>query len=376
MVADVAVVGLRAMGSMSVWRLAARGARVVGFDRSRPPHDLGSSHGESRITRTAYYEGPWYVPLLRESFGLWRELEREASTELLSMTGALMIGRPDGELVSGALASARAHHLDHQVLDTAAARRRLPQHRLEDSEVALIEPSAGLLRPERCIEAALGRAAALGATLYLDTVVESLTPVDEGWACRTAAGVVIARQLVVAAGSRAGTLLPELAPLLSVERQVMAWFPVDDLEGFAPDRFPVFCHEYDGGRMCYGFPSLDGRTIKVAVHHDGPIVDPGASAQPVTAAELEPVVRFVEQRLHGVRPTVDRALPCRYTNTPDRHFIVDRLSQPGLTVLSACSGHGFKFACVLGDVVADLVLTGATSRDIEHFRLGRLDHVG
>ena len=375
MVADVAVVGLGAMGSMSAWRLAARGAQVVGFDQLRPPHTAGSSHGESRITRTAYYEGQWYVPLLQESFGLWRELERDTATELLSITGAVMIGRADGELVSGALASARAHHLDHQLLDIDSARLRLPQHRLDDSEVALIEPSAGLLRPERCIEAALERAVALGATLHLDTTVDALTPVEQGWACRTAAGAVVARQVVVAAGPLTGTLLPEIAPLLSVERQVMAWFPVEDAAAFTPQRFPVFCHEYDRATMCYGFPSLDGRTIKVAIHHDGPIVDPTAVVHPATMAELEPLVRFVEERLRGVRPTAARALPCRYTNTADRHFIVDRLPEPGLTLVSACSGHGFKFSCVIGDVVADLVLTCATSRDIEHFRIGRLGRI-
>lgn len=369
---DVAVIGLGAMGSMAAWRLARRGARVAGFDRLAPPHQAGSSHGESRITRTAYYEGAWYVPLLNESFPLWRELERESGHELLALTGAAMIGAPDGLLVSGALGSAREHGLDHELLDAGDARRRLPQHRIGDDEVALLEPAAGFLRPERCIESALRAASSYGAELRIDTDVTGIVPRDGMLAVRSGGGDVLAREVVVCAGARIGSLLTTLEPMLTVERQVMAWFDVDEPARFAPERFPVFCHEVDGTAMCYGFGSLDARTIKVAMHHDGPAVDPCAALAPVSEGELAPLVDFVTRRLRGVRPVARRSVACRYTNTTDGHFLIDRLpDEPGVIAVSACSGHGFKFSCVIGDIVADLVLDGGTRRDIGRFRFGR-----
>lgn len=369
----VAVVGLGAMGSMAAWRLAARGATVIGLDSLTPPHDRGSSHGESRITRTAYAEGPWYVPLLQESLPLWRHLEAASGEALLELTGAVMIGPAAMPLIAGSLASARVHHLDHEVLAAQLAARRLPRHVLDGDEVAVLEAAGGVLRPELCISAALRMAAAAGAELQLRCRVLGVTRSGSGWTVRTETGSVAADDVVIAAGTAMGSLVGELAPRLHVERQVVGWFAVDDPGAFEPAAFPVFCHELPGGGIFYGFPTLDGRTIKVAAHHGGPEVDPAAPVDAVGAEELATVSAFVRARLRGVDPNPDRAVACRYTNTADGDFIIDRVDAgDGPLVVSACSGHGFKFSALIGDIVADLVLTGTTGRAIEAFSLSRL----
>lgn len=274
--ADVVVVGVGAMGSMAAWRLAARGARVLAFDQFEPPHDRGSSHGESRIIRTAYFEGPGYVPLLRRAFELWRQLERESGTSILTMTGALMIGRPESAVIAGTLESVRAHGLAHEVLDRDAMAARYPQHRLDADELGIYEADAGLLRPERGVAAAIARAESLGATVRRDTPVAAIDVVgsDE---VRVTAGdeVYVARHVVVSAGSWLGDLLPQVRTPLRVERQTPAWFPVHQPALYGPERFPVFVRALRVGdgegddRHRYGFPTLDGATAKVAIHHEG-----------------------------------------------------------------------------------------------------------
>lgn len=298
---DVAVVGLGAMGSMALWRLAARGVAAAGFDRFSPPHDRGSSHGESRIIRTACAEGAFYVPLIREAFALWRELEADSGTGLVTMTGALMIGRRDGGLVGGALASCAAHGLEHRVLDGDEAAERFPQHLLDAEDVALWEPQAGVLRPEACIAAALTRAEMLGAGVNRAAPVVAIEEDAARVVIRLAGGgAVEARRCVVATGSWTGRLVPELNAYLQVERQVLAWFALDAAVLFLPDRFPVFVRELSDGLLRYGVPTLDGRSIKLAVHHEGATADPDAIDREVSAGDLAPLEEFVTTRLRGV----------------------------------------------------------------------------
>jgi len=369
--ADVLVVGVGSVGSMALWRLAGRGVRAVGLERFEPGHDHGSGHGESRMIRSAYSEGPRYVPLVREAFGLWRELEAEAGAELLTVTGGLMIGRAAGALVAGALASARAHGLEHEVLEPAAARRRFPQHRLGPDDVALRDAGAGVLRPERAIRAAAARARALGAEVVTGVRVTAVEPDGAGVTVRAGERSWRARHAVVAAGAWLGGLLPGLGLPLRVERQVMTWFPADEPDRFAPERFPVFIRERPGGHG-YGLPSLDGRTVKVAIHHGGRPVDPDRPDRAVTGADVAPVARLVAETLEGLAAAPARTAVCLYTNTPDEAFVVGPApGLPGVTVLSCCSGHGFKFAPVLGDVAADLALAGATRRPLDGFSPGR-----
>jgi len=357
--AEVAIVGLGAMGALSAWRLAARGARVIGFERFRPGHDRGSSHGDTRIFRTAYFESPEYVPLLQRGRELWRELEKESGQELLTLTGGLAIGPPDGELVTGLIASARENGLAYRLLDTAEMGRTYPQHRLDAGEVAALEDGAGFLRPERAVAAAAARAEALGAQLLPDTEVLAVQPGGTGVVIETSRGRFMAERALVAAGAWTAKLTPQLGLPLSVERQVMAWLAVDDPAAFAPSRFPIFIRETAPGRFRYGFPTTDGRSIKVAVHHEGTPADPDSLDREVHEADFQPVRDFVRANLRGVRDEVVDACACMYTNSPHERFIAtSSASMPGVTVLSACSGHGFKFASVLGELMAGLILGG------------------
>ena len=352
----VAVVGGGVMGAATAWRLARRGVDVVCFDRHSPPHALGSSHGESRIIRTAYFEGAWYVALLQEAFPLWRELERDGSTRILTMTGALMIGNRSAQAVVGALASAREHHLDVELLDAAEMRRRFPGHVLADDEVAVLDRQAGVLGPEAAVTAMLSQV----PNVVTNTIVSSPTELLDRFDA-----VVVA----------AGPWTPELVDWLplQVERQVHAWFAIDrDVDWFAPQRCPAFIRQSAEFGDCYGIPTLDGVSIKVGRHHYGERTDPHHIRREVDESDLDPLRQMTATHMRGVAAPVIRTLTCMYTNTPDHDFVLDFWPDDRrVVVISACSGHGFKFAPVIGDVAADLVIEGKTRRDISRFAAAR-----
>jgi len=358
------------MGAATGWRLAKRGAEVVCFDRDSPPHSLGSSHGESRITRTAYFEGPWYVPLVQETFPLWRELEQDTGAHLLTMTGALMIGQPSAEVVTGALAAASEHGLDARLLDSTELGRSYPAHVVSAGDVAVLDEQAGFLRPEAAVTAMIDRLTALGGEVRRGVVVTGVTSRGDGIEITTSGSVDKFDAVVIAAGA----WTRELVSLpLTVERQVVAWLEIDkDAGSLTPDRFPVFVRETNELGDIYGFPTLDGVSVKIARHHDGDAVDPATIRRDVTDAELAPLRTFARTYLRGVSERVIRTAVCMYTNTPDRHFAIDlHPDDPRIVVISACSGHGFKFAPVMGDIGADLVYEGRTSRGIARFALAR-----
>lgn len=347
------------MGAMSAWRLAARGAKVIGFERFRPGHDRGSSHGDTRIFRTAYFESPEYVPLLQHAYGLWRQLEIESGAELLTITGGLAIGPPDGELVGGVLASARENGLAYRLLDVDEMERLYPQHRLEAGEVAVREEDAGFLRPERSVAAAAARAEAVGARLLLETEVESVSVSSAGVVIETSRGRFAAERALVAAGAWTPTLMARLGLPLKVERQVIAWLAINDPASFALERFPVFIRETVDGRFRYGFPTTDGRSVKLGRHHEGDDVDPDSIDRDVGELDLQPIRDFARTCLLGVSDLVTDACVCMYTNTPDERFLVTSPRDlPGVSVISACSGHGFKFAPVLGELMTGMLLDG------------------
>jgi len=353
------------MGALSAWQLAARGARVIGFERFRPGHDRGSSHGDTRIFRTAYFESPEYVPLLQRAHGLWRQLEKESGAELLTLTGGLAIGPADGELVAGVLNSARESRLPHRLLDSSEMNRLYPQHQLAAGDVAVLDEQAGFLRPERSVAAAAARAEALGARLMTETEVTAIKAADGGVVIETSRGRFAAERALVAAGGWTSKLLPQLGLPLVVERQVMGWLAVDAPNSFSPERFPIFIREVAGGRFRYGFPTTDGRSIKLAVHHEGTDADPDSIDRQVEDADLLPLREFARAKLRGVTGEVVGARVCMYTNAPDERFIcASPTDQPGVTVLSACSGHGFKFASVMGELMADFILDGQALPDI------------
>ena len=370
---DAIVVGLGAMGSASLHALARSGRRVLGIDRFSPPHTLGSSHGRTRIIREAYAEHPRYVPLVRRAYDLWRDLEREAGKTLHAKTRGLTIGPGTGALVRGARVSAESFHVPHELLSAAELRGRFPGIEPADDMVGVLDEHAGVLFPEACISALLDTAVKNGADVCADEQVVSWDANDSGVRVRTARGEYRGEQLVLAAGAWMRTLVPELADVLAVERQPIHWFvPASPTDHFTPARCPVTLWEHDGGHMFYTLPDF-GDGLKAAVHYEGRSVDPDRVERTTSREEgaqvMEILRRFMPRAAGGLRDSQ----VCLYTNTPDLHFIMDvHPAHPRqVVVISACSGHGFKFAAAVGEVAAELLETGTSRQDISMFRMGR-----
>jgi len=366
---DVAIVGLGAMGSAAALELSRRGAQVIGFDRFAPPHTMGSSHGDTRIIREAYFESPVYVPMVQRAFDLWRALERASGAALLRQTGGLMIGEPGGVLVEGALRSAREHGLQHQILTADEVRARYPVLNPEAKMVAVWEPRAGVLSPEACVQAQLEQARAHGATLCFDEAVSRWQAEATGVRVVTARGSYRAKQLVISAGAWVGSLLPDMDLPFRVERQVQHWFAArSQADAFTPQRLPIHLWQFDGERFFYGFPDL-GAGLKMAFHHRGEIGAVDALRREVNAAEVEEVRRAIRRFVPSGDGAWRASSVCLYTNTPDEHFWIDRHpSQAHVIVASPCSGHGFKFAPVVGEIVGDLLEDKPARFDLAAFR--------
>lgn len=361
------------MGAATAWQLARRGQRVVGFDRFHPPHAMGSSTGRTRIIREAYWEDPAYVPLVRRAYHLWAGLEQASGQRLLRPTGGLVIGPEEGSLVSGALASARVHGVRHERLTAAEVRRRYPMLQPDDSLVAVLEPRAGVLAPEEAIGAMLEEAVRHGATLRYHEPVLSWEPWGEGVTVRTAAGSFTARRLVLAAGAWMATTLTGLDLPLSVERQVMFWMrPVGDPLPWTPEQLPIWLWETREGPVWYGFPDF-GDGPKVARHHGGVPTTAETVDRVVSASDAEEMMAFLAGAVPGLHGTPMEARVCLYTNTPDGHFLLDRHPAcPAVLLASPCSGHGFKFAPALGEILADLAMDQPPAFDLASFGLRRL----
>jgi sarcosine oxidase len=362
---DVVVVGVGAMGSAALWRLAERGIPAIGFERFEPGHDRGSSHGETRILRTAYLEGPAYVPLAQRAIGLWGELERVSGVSLMVVNGGLMLGSRDSDVITGTMASVETYGLPYRLLDATQLRTEYPAHRVSEDDVAIFEHEAGFLRPELAVTTAAGRAEDLGATVVRNSVIRRIEN-RPGGVRVTADGVVCdARHAVVSVGAWLQSVFPDLHLPVRVTRQIATWWPLERPQLFTPDRFPIFIRDIGGSITAdssfYGFPSQDGATIKVAIHREGNVVDPDTIDREVSAEDLAPIRDHINRYLDGVRLEPVRTSVCMYTNTPDHDFLIG--SPPGmsnLTILGGFSGHGFKFASVIGDIAADLAARGGT----------------
>lgn len=368
---DVAIAGLGAMGSAAAWQLAVRGQRVIGFDRFRPPHAMGSSTGRSRIIREAYFENPGYVPLVRRAYELWADLEARSGQPLLRRTGGLVIGPENGPLVTGALASARLHGVAHETLAAADIRARFPAFQPGPGMAGVLEARAGVLMPEDAIGAMLQEAARAGAELRYDEPVVSWAPDGDGVRVVTAGGVVHASRLILSAGAWMTSLAACSLPL-TVTRQVMFWVRPDGDPGlFHPGRFPVWLWETGEGPVWYGFPDL-GDGPKVARHHGGLVTTAAAVARDVATEEAAPVQAFLARAIPLLNGPVRDARVCLYTNTPDEDFVLDRHPDcPAVLLASPCSGHGFKFAPTIGELLADLAMNRTPRFDLSPFRADR-----
>ena len=369
---DVAVLGVGGMGSAAAYHLARRGLSVVAIERHTPGHDRGSSHGLSRIIRLAYFEHPSYVPLLRRAFTLWRELEEASQEQLLHVTGAIDAGMPGSRVFEGSLASCQIHGLRHQVLPAEQVNARFPGYRLPAGFMAVFQPDGGFLEPEKCIQAFATLAAAEGAQVRIGDPARGWTRTPDSVVVHLEDEEIRARQLVLCAGAWTPALVPSLAPLLRPERQVVAWFEVQEHHSFAPDRFPVFVMTTPSGTY-YGFPESGVPGFKIGkYHHRSEAVDPDTMSHVVDPSDEAVLRECVRSVFPGADGPVLRSSTCIFTNTPDEHFIIDRLpDSPEVLVVSACSGHGFKFCSVIGEIVADLVSDGSTRHDVSLFRLDR-----
>jgi sarcosine oxidase len=373
MTLDVVVVGLGAAGSATLYQLAKRGASVLGIDRHHPPHDQGSSHGDTRVTRQAIGEGDDYVPLALRSHELWREIEAETGETLMLTTGCLIIGDPDHgaahtgkpDFLRHTLAAAVEHEIPHEIMTAGQARERFPQFNLRGDEVAYFEPGGGLLYPERCVNAQLTLARRAGATVRTGECVESLLPVEGGMRVVTDQGAYEAGQVVAAAGAWApGLLGGAYRRSLRIYRQAMHWFEPADAAPFAPDRFPVFMWMHGRGAedWFYGVPVVPrSRGVKVSVERfRAAAPTPDQVNRTVTRAEALAVHRrHVAGRLEGLPAAWLRSTACLYTMAPASRFLIGRDADlERMIVVSACSGHGFKHSPAIGEAVARLALEG------------------
>jgi sarcosine oxidase len=366
------VIGLGGMGSATLFHLAGRGVRVLGLERYDLLHEHGSSHGLTRIIRLAYWEHPGYVALLQRSYALWRELESACGERLLYITGSVDAGPEGGAIFQGALKSSELHGLEHEVMNGVQLQRRFPGYGLPGEIQCLYQPEGGFLLPERCNVAHVARALSAGAEVHCrEPVLDWGSDGGRIWV-RTSRQRYEAGKLVICAGPWASKLISGIGDLAVPERQVLAWLQPHRPEYFLPDAFPVFNLEVEEGRY-YGFPSFLVPGFKFGkYHHRGEVVDaddPRREPDP----EDEELLRSFARRYfpHGAGPTL-MLKTCLFTNTPDRHFILDlHPEHREVAIAAGFSGHGYKFCSVVGEIMADLAQEGRTRHDIEFFRLAR-----
>lgn len=361
---DVIVIGLGGMGSAAAYRLAQRGKKVLGLEKFTPVHVQGSSHGGSRITRQAYFENPAYVPLLLRAHEMWDQIEQDSGEKIFHRVGGIMVGTPESRTVAGSLRSAQEWDLPHEMLDAQGIRARFPTMDPKAHEIALYETGAGFVVPESSVSAHLKLAEKAGAELRFS---EPVTHWEEGKVV-TAQGTYYADQLVVCPGAWAPQLLADLRVPFEIERQVQYFYQPNG--NFADH--PVYIWELEGARQFYGFPVVDGE-VKVAFFRGGDICTPETIDRTVHGHEIQAMTDFVRQRMPLLPGTFRRAATCMYTNTADEHFVIARHpAHPSVVVACGFSGHGFKFVPVVGEILADLVVDGATRHPIALFDPARL----
>jgi sarcosine oxidase len=370
---DVIVAGVGGMGSATCWQLARRGQRVLGLERFDIPHAMGSSHGVNRIIRLAYYNHPAYVPLLRRAYELWREAEYASGERLLFVTGGVDTGPEDGRIVQGALASCREHNLAHELLNAAELRARYPGFRMPDHFAAVVQPDGGFVASERAIVTHAQLAIAAGADIRAREPISAWEITGAGTVrVTTPRGAYEAERLVLSTGAWISDYIPALAGKAAPERQVLGWFRPLVPEHFRLGRCPIGIIDGDPWHL-YTFPEWGIPGFKIGVYnhlHETGHAD-ALSREPTARDEM-----LLREALAAYFPDANGPVlslkACLFTNTPDEHFVLDTLpGAPQIVVASPCSGHGYKFASVIGEVLADFA-TGATPRfDLSLFGLAR-----
>lgn len=366
------IVGLGGMGSAAAYHLAARGEKVLGLEQFTPAHSNGSSHGHSRIIRQAYFEHPSYVPLLKRAFAHWDDLARQADEDLLHLTGGLNLGRTDSAVITGVLNSVRTHNLPHEYLTAPEIRRRYPAFTPSDDIVGIAEQNAGYVVPEAAVRTHLRLAAQHGAALRYNEAVQRWHADGNGVTVTTDQRTYTADHLVLTPGAWAPELLHDLGLPLRVERRVLLWFdPIGGDAVFHEPHCPVYIWDVGDGVSFYGFPKQQGTPgIKVAIHTVGQQCSPTTIDRSLHAADVDALQALVRDRVPALGGAVIEHATCMYTLTPDEHFVISTHPQHANVVLaSPCSGHGFKFTPVIGEILADLAMHGRTNHDISLFSL-------
>jgi sarcosine oxidase len=379
---DVILVGLGGMGSPTAYELAARGKKVLGLDRHTPGHDRGSSHGGPRLIRQAYFEDPAYVPLVLRAYELWERLEVETGRNLMNLCGGLMLGHRGSKVLEGSLRSAREHDLPCEVLEVEELRRRFPALNPDPGTTALYEAVAGYVDPATAMSAQRDRAADLGAELRFEEPVLSWEAADSGDVVRvkTPAGIYEAERLVLSPGAWAPAFLPDLNIPLEPERRVICWFePGRDGGSFLPGDFPVFIWEPEDGNTfsCFPIAAGEGGVKTVFFRAGGLPCDPDALDRHVRNEEVEFTREYLARYVPALAGRCLATDVCMYTNTPDHHFVIDlHPDHPQVCFASPCSGHGYKFATVVGEILADLATEGTTRHPIGMFASRRFADPG
>ncbi len=378
---DVLVIGLGAMGSATVLQLAERGLSVIGIDQYAPPHDRGSTHGESRITREAVGEGAAFVPLVRRSHQLWRALERESGATLFNACGGLILAHAgaashmheQADFLGNTIQLARQFGIPHECLSTSEITARFPQLQLAGDEAGYFEPGAGLLNPEACVATQLSLARKHGANIRTGEKVLAIERVGDRAKVITDTCEYSPGQLIVCTGPWLPQLLPQVfTARVTVRRQVLYWFTAASPSQYSPARFPIFIWHWGNGPddVFYGFPDL-GSGVKVATEQAITTTTPETVDRDVSASEIASMhATHVKHRLIGVTADCIKAATCLYTNVPEARFIIDRLPDwPGVIAVSACSGHGFKHSAAIGEAVATWVVSGERPDVLAPFQL-------
>ena len=369
---DAIVIGVGGMGSAAVYHLARRGLQVLGLEKHAIPHEMGSSHGYSRMIRYTLQEHPSYVPLVRRSYELWHEMEETAGEELMVTTGSIRAGAPDSPFFLNAQEACDLHSIPYEILTASEVNKRFPGYRFPEEISSVYQADGGFLLPERCIVTHVQAAERAGADVHSQETVLDWEVRGDGVQVRTDRDTYTAGRLVVTAGPWAANLVPELAAYAVPERQVMGWFQPKRPELYAADAFPVFGVFTEEGRY-YGFPSHAVPGFKIGrAHHLLQKVDPDAIDREVHPEDEDILRQGVNRYFPLAAGKLLDGKTCMYTNTPDEHFMIGTLDgQPQVSVAAGFSGHGFKFASVIGEIMADLAQNGATEHDINLFRLDR-----
>lgn len=372
--AEIVVLGTGGVGSACLFQLARRGVSALGIDAFPPGHSRGSSHGDTRIIRQAYFEHPSYVPLIQRAYGHWRDLESDSGHTLMELCGLALAGPPNGDAIRGSRLSAGIHQVDLRNLSTREAEDRLPGFQIPDGLDVVFEPEAGFLHVEDAVRSHVDRAVAMGARLALGEKVKAWSSNGRTVTLKTDSGEIEADSLVVTAGAWTSQILADLddAPTIKILRKVLMWHPVRTRNYSIEHGGCAFLFEIPGGTF-YGLPCIDGKTLKLAEHTGGEVVsDPDQPDRTLRESDVAPIASFIDAVMPDLDRTPVRHTVCMYSMSPDSHFILDRHPRhPNVVIGAGFSGHGFKFTPTIGEALTDLVLNGSTELPIDFLSLDR-----